>query len=65
MAVKKEILHIYVDLHLLLSLEATGVGIPIGHAEMPLASLYKSPLSVERCGHHRALKPENEVHFGW
>jgi hypothetical protein len=42
-AVKKGIPHSsYVDLPPLLSLEATGVSIPIGHTEMLLASLYKS-----------------------
>jgi hypothetical protein len=32
----------------LLSLEATGVSIPIGHTEMLLASVYKSPLRAWR-----------------
>jgi hypothetical protein len=43
-AVKKGMPHTYVDLPPLFSLEATGVNIPIGHTEMLLASLYKSPL---------------------
>jgi hypothetical protein len=45
--VEKRIPHTYVDLHPLLSLEATGVNIPIGHNEM-LAFVYKSPLSAWR-----------------
>jgi hypothetical protein len=36
--------HTYVDLPPLLSLEATLVSIPIGHTEILLASVYKSPL---------------------
>jgi hypothetical protein len=47
-AVKKRIPHTYVDLTPLLSLEATGVSIPIGHTEMLLASVYKSPLRAWR-----------------
>jgi hypothetical protein len=43
-AVKRGIPHTYVDLPPLLSLEVTGVCIPIGHTEMLLASIYKSPL---------------------
>jgi predicted metal-dependent phosphotriesterase family hydrolase len=44
-SVKKGIPHTYVDLPPLHSLEATGVSIPIGHTEILLASLYKSPLT--------------------
>jgi hypothetical protein len=47
-AVKNGIPHSYVDLQSLLSLEATGVSIPIGHTEMLLASVYKSPLRAWR-----------------
>jgi hypothetical protein len=47
-AVNKGIPHTYVDLSPLLSLEATGVSIPIGHTEMLLASVYKSPLIAWR-----------------
>jgi hypothetical protein len=43
-AAKKAISHTYVDLPPLLSVEATGVCIVIGHTDMLLASLYKSPL---------------------
>jgi hypothetical protein len=42
-ALKKGIPRAYVDMPPLLSLEATGVIITIGHTEMLLASLYKSP----------------------
>jgi hypothetical protein len=48
LAVKKEIPHTYVDLAPLVSLEATGVSIPIGHNEMLLASVHKSPLRAWR-----------------
>jgi hypothetical protein len=41
---KKGIPHTYVDLPPLVSLEATGFSIPIGHTEMLLASVYKSLL---------------------
>jgi hypothetical protein len=47
-AVKKGIPHTYVDMPPLLSLEATGVSIPIGHTERLLASVYNSPLSARR-----------------
>jgi hypothetical protein len=47
-AVKKGIPYTYVDLPPLLSLEATGVTIPIGHTEMLVASVYKSPLRARR-----------------
>jgi hypothetical protein len=47
-AVKKAIPHTYADLPPLLSLEATGVCIPIGHIEILLASVYKSPLRAWR-----------------
>jgi hypothetical protein len=43
-AVKKGIPHTYVDLPPHLSLEVTGISIPIGHSEMLLTSVYKSPL---------------------
>jgi hypothetical protein len=45
---KRESPHTYVDLPPLLSLEATWVSIPIGHTEMLLASVYKSPLRARR-----------------
>jgi hypothetical protein len=38
-AVKKGISHTYVDFPTFLSIEATGVSIPIGHTEMLLASV--------------------------
>jgi hypothetical protein len=47
-AVKEGIPHSNVDLPPLLSLEATGVSIPIGHTEMLLAYVYKSPLRAWR-----------------
>jgi hypothetical protein len=47
-AVKKRIPPTYVDLPPLLSLEVTGVSISIGHTEMLLASVYKSPLTARR-----------------
>jgi hypothetical protein len=47
-AVKKGIPRTYVDLPPVLSLEATRVSIPIGHTEMLLASVYKSPLRAWR-----------------
>jgi hypothetical protein len=47
-AVKRGIPHTYVDLPPLLLLEATGVSIPIGHTEMLLAFVYKSPLRAWR-----------------
>jgi hypothetical protein len=47
-AVKKGIPYTYVDLPPLLSLEATGVSIPIEHTEMLLASVYKSPRRARR-----------------
>jgi hypothetical protein len=40
--------HTYADLPPLLSVEATGVCIPIGHTEMLLASVYKYPLRAWR-----------------
>jgi hypothetical protein len=43
-AVEKVIPHTYVDLPPLLSLEATGASIPIGHTEMLLASVYNHHL---------------------
>jgi hypothetical protein len=42
-AVRKGILHNLVDLPSLVSVEATGVCIPIGNNEVLLAALYKSP----------------------
>jgi hypothetical protein len=42
-AVKKGIPHNHVDLPLLVSVEATGVYIPIGNREILLAAVYKSP----------------------
>jgi hypothetical protein len=47
-AVKKGIPHTHVDLPPLLSLEATGVRIPIGHTAILHASVYKSPLRGRR-----------------
>jgi hypothetical protein len=47
-AVKKGIPHTYADLPPVLSVEATGVCIPIGHTEMLLAFVYKSPLRAWR-----------------
>jgi hypothetical protein len=41
-AVKKGISHTCVDLALIVSVEATGVCIPIGNTEMFLAAVYKS-----------------------
>jgi hypothetical protein len=49
-AVKKGIPHTYVDLPPLLPLEATEVSTPIGHSELLLASIYKSPLRAWRVG---------------
>jgi hypothetical protein len=46
--VKKGIPYTYVDLPPLLSLEATGVSIPMGHTEILLASVYISPLRAWR-----------------
>jgi exonuclease III len=42
-AVKKGIPHNHVDLPPLVSVEATGVCIPIGNSEVLLAAVYKSP----------------------
>jgi hypothetical protein len=42
-AVEKGIPHRCADLPPLLSIEATGVGIPIGNTEMLLAAVYKTP----------------------
>jgi hypothetical protein len=42
-AVRKGIPHNYVDLPPLVSIEATGVCIPIGNSEFMLAAVYKSP----------------------
>jgi hypothetical protein len=42
-AVKKGIPHIHVDLPPLISVEATGVCIPIGNEEIHFAAVYKSP----------------------
>jgi hypothetical protein len=43
LAVRKGIPHNHVDLPPLVSVEATGVCIPIGNSEILLASVYKSP----------------------
>jgi hypothetical protein len=42
-AVRKDILHYHVDLPPLVSVEATRVCIPLGHSEILLAAVYKSP----------------------
>jgi hypothetical protein len=42
-AVRRGVLHSYVDLPHLVSVEARGVCIPIGKSEILLASVYKSP----------------------
>jgi exonuclease III len=42
-AVKKGFPHSHVDLSPLVSIEATGVCIPIGNSELLLSALYKSP----------------------
>jgi hypothetical protein len=42
-AVKKGIPHSHVNLSLLISVEATGVCLPIGNREILLAAVYKSP----------------------
>jgi hypothetical protein len=42
-AVRKGIPHNHVDLPPLVSVEATGVCIPIGNSEVLLAAVYKSP----------------------
>jgi hypothetical protein len=42
-AVRKGIPHNHVDLPPLVTVEATGVCIPIGNSEVLLASVYKSP----------------------
>jgi hypothetical protein len=42
-AVRKGIPHMHVDLPPLVSVEATGVCIPIGNQEILLAAVYKSP----------------------
>jgi hypothetical protein len=41
--VRRGVPHSYVDLTHLVSIEATGVCIPIGNSEILLASVYKSP----------------------
>jgi hypothetical protein len=41
-AVRRGVPHSYVDVPHLVSIEATGVGIPIGNSEILLASVYKS-----------------------
>jgi exonuclease III len=46
-AVKKGIPHTCVNLPPLLSVEATGVCMPIGNNEIFLAAVYKSPQTVE------------------
>jgi hypothetical protein len=42
-AVRKSIPHNHVDLQPLISVEATGVCIPVGNSEVLLAAVYKSP----------------------
>jgi exonuclease III len=42
-AVRKGISHIDVDLPPLISVETTGVCLPIGKQEIPIATVYKSP----------------------
>jgi hypothetical protein len=42
-AIRRGVPHSYVDLPPLVSVEATGVTIPIGNSEILLASVYKSP----------------------
>jgi hypothetical protein len=42
-AVRKGIPHSHADLPPLVSIEATGVCIPIGNSELPLAAFYKYP----------------------
>jgi hypothetical protein len=42
-AVRKGIFHNHVDLPPLVSVEATGVCIPIGNSEVLLKAVYKSP----------------------
>jgi hypothetical protein len=42
-AVRKRIIHNHVDLPLLISVEATGVNIPVGNDKVLLATVYKSP----------------------
>jgi hypothetical protein len=42
-AVRKRIPHNHVDLTPLISIEATGVCVPIGNSELMLAAVYKSP----------------------
>jgi hypothetical protein len=42
-AVRKGVPHSYVDLPPLISIEATGVSIPVGNKEVLLAAVYKSP----------------------
>jgi hypothetical protein len=44
--VNKDIPHTYVNLPSFLSVEATGICIPIGNTEMLLAAVYKSPQKV-------------------
>jgi hypothetical protein len=45
-AIKKDIPHRCTDLPPLLSVEGTGVSIPIGNTEMLLAAVYKSPQTL-------------------
>jgi hypothetical protein len=42
-AISKDIPHNHAELPPLVSIEATGVCIPIGNSELPLAAIYKSP----------------------
>jgi hypothetical protein len=47
-AVRKGIPHNHVDLPPLVSVEATGVCIPVGNSEVLLAAAYKSPGNARR-----------------
>jgi hypothetical protein len=43
-AVRIGVPHSYVDLHAMISIEATGVCIPIGRKQILLAAVYRSPV---------------------
>jgi hypothetical protein len=45
-AVKKGIPHTYVNLPLILSVQATGVCIPVGNTEIPVVGVFKFPQSL-------------------
>jgi hypothetical protein len=51
-AVRKGIPHNHVDLPPLISIEATGVCIPIGNNEILLAAVYRSPGRAWSDAHH-------------